>query len=147
MKSPHGSVLVPSSRTCSHLYSLVSRPMSGSSSDSVSTVSLARKRAADKALPCADDPAYAEMIQHIEASMVNTITDNDPVRQKAAILKKERDEFKQQTRVKTEDIDRFSRKSQRLRKRASNLTDNGLLMEYARRQATKVQVHVKKSSQ
>ena len=82
----------------------------------------------------------------MKTSMVNTITDNDPVRQKVVFWKKERDEFKKQTKVKTEEMKRFSRKIQRLQKRASNLTDNDLLMEFMRRQAAKVQVHVKKST-
>ena len=54
------------------------------------------------------------------------------------MMKEERRLAKKAQQEKTKEVKAYTRRVQRLQKRAAKLTDDGLLVEYARRQASKI---------
>ena len=85
----------------------------------------------------ADDNASAELIAAVEAHRkMNASACSGPM-DTLEQLKEERRIAREENAKKTKEVKLYAKKVARLQKRASKLSDDGLLVEYARRQAAK----------
>ena len=94
-----------------------------------------KKRKAGLDMP--HDPSFIDLCAAVADSVANIGFAGSGPAQALERLKQERRQAKQKSADKTKELKAYARKVQRLQKRASKLSDDGLLVEYARRQAAK----------
>ena len=83
------------------------------------------------------DSPFQAMIDHVAQSVRDTASSSSGPVSTLDKLKEERKEAKKKSAEKTKELRNYTKRVQRLQKRASKLSDDGLLLEFARRQAQK----------
>ena len=84
-----------------------------------------------------NDGSYEEMCAVVAESVASTGLEQSGPAQALAKLKQERRQAQKESQQKSKELKAYARKVARLQKRASKLSDDGLLVEYACRQAAK----------
>ena len=82
-------------------------------------------------------PTYANMVEAIQKSVSEAASEGSGPMDTLNKLKEERKAAKATSAEKTKEVRAYTKRVARLQARAKKLSDDGLLVEYARRQALK----------
>ena len=116
--------------------SVVVMSLAGSSTDS-SPPKKVRVRAHAFALGLAKDSTYQSMVEAVALSVQDLSGEASSPMNALDKLKEERAAAKKKSLEKTKEVKAYSKRVARLQHRAAKLSDDGLLVEYTRRQAAK----------
>ena len=119
--------------------------MPGSSTDAPQgKKSASAKRA--KTFDLASDASYQSLVNAVEKSVKETGSEGSGPMDTLNKLRDERQRAKKTSLEKTKELHAYTKKVKRLQHRAAKLSDDCLLVEYARRQAAKAQKKVSSSA-
>ena len=110
--------------------------MAGSSTDTAATLT-ARKRQRSKAQDLVADSTYTSMVASVQKSVKDAAGQGSGPMDTLSKLKEERKAAKAKSAEKAKEVNTYAKRVARLQARAAKLSDDGLLVEYARRQAAK----------
>ena len=97
----------------------------------------ATKRMRSKTEGVPSGHAYQSLIDAVAQSVKDTAVDGSGPMDTLEKLKEERRVAKKQSMEKTKELKNYAKRVRRLQIRAAKLSDDGLLVEFARRQAAK----------
>ena len=116
--------------------SVVVMSLAGSSTDG-SPPKKVRVRVKSMSLDLAKDSTYQSMVEAVAQSVKDSSGEASGPVNTLDELKEERAAAKKKSLDKTKEVKTYSKRVARLQHRAAKLSDDGLLVEYARRQAAK----------
>ena len=90
-----------------------------------------------KAIDLANDKTYKGMVEAVAKPVQDSAANYSGPMDTLTKLREERRLAKKQSAEKAKELKAYSRRVARLQQRAAKLSDDGLLVEYARRQAAK----------
>ena len=97
----------------------------------------AAKRRKTQAEGLVSASAYADMVAAVQKSVKGTAGEGSGPMDTLARMKQERKEAKATSAAKTKEVRAYTKRVARLQARAAKPSDDGLLVEYARRMAAK----------
>jgi hypothetical protein len=116
--------------------SVVVMSLAGSSTDG-SPSKKVRVRVKSMSLDLAKDGTYQSMVEAVAQSVKDSSGEASGPMDTLSKLKEERAAAKKTSLEKTKEVKAYAKRVARLQHRAAKLSDDGLLVEYARRQAAK----------
>ena len=90
-----------------------------------------------KSVDLATDAKYSDLVEKVKQSVTDVASESGGPLETLEVLKAARTKAKKENIERTKELKAYRKRVARLQKRASKLTDDGLLVEFARRQAEK----------